>query len=134
MIYSEDSLVEKLITQCQNHANKIKKAETKTVEDLIEYLRFWWSQHYNRPMKEPLLYTYTIQELLLEFYLHTEETEEQKSEKANDLITKNADELALLFERPEAASSGKPADLSQEEQDFMRQQFPEWNMTEKDFS
>ena len=35
---------------------------------LILFLKSWWSKTYNRPLKDPLLETYTVEELLYEFY------------------------------------------------------------------
>ena len=32
------------------------------------FLKSWWSRTYNRPLKDPLLESYTLQELLYEFY------------------------------------------------------------------
>jgi len=29
----------------------------------------WWSIHYNRPLKDPLLQTYTLEELAYEYYM-----------------------------------------------------------------
>lgn len=32
------------------------------------FLKSWWSRTYNRPLKDPLLESYTLHELLYEFY------------------------------------------------------------------
>lgn len=33
----------------------------------------WWSKKYGRPMKDPLLLSYTMEELLVEYFTHLEQ-------------------------------------------------------------
>jgi hypothetical protein len=40
---------------------------TAGLEEFVRFLQFWWCQKYNRPLKDPLLSTYTINELLYEY-------------------------------------------------------------------
>lgn len=48
-------------------------------------LRSWWSRKYSRPIKDPVLQSYTFEELLYEFYDHKErEAARNESTKAND--------------------------------------------------
>jgi hypothetical protein len=42
-------------------------APVKTEADLSRFLCGWWSRHYNRPYKDPLLKEYTLEELLTEY-------------------------------------------------------------------
>ena len=35
---------------------------------MLLFLRSWWSKTYNRPLKDPILESYTLHELLYEFY------------------------------------------------------------------
>ena len=37
-------------------------------ESLLFRLQSWWSNHYNRPLKDPLLLSYTLEELLFEYH------------------------------------------------------------------
>lgn len=37
------------------------------LETFQRFLRFWWCRHFNRPMKDPLLREYTLDELCYEF-------------------------------------------------------------------
>ena len=60
-------------------ADSIKKiaahnARASLVDEkqLLLFLQSWWSRVYSRPLKDPLLQTYTIEELLYEFYDKTE--------------------------------------------------------------
>lgn len=41
-----------------------------SVEALTRQLRMWWCVKFSRPMKDPLLDTYTLQELALEYLIH----------------------------------------------------------------
>ena len=44
------------------------RAPLDTEEQMILFLQSWWSHTYNRPLKDPLLETYSVEELLYEFY------------------------------------------------------------------
>ena len=43
-------------------------AELDNEHHLSLFLKSWWSRTYNRPLKDPLLESYTLEELLYEFY------------------------------------------------------------------
>lgn len=43
-------------------------AELDNEHQLLLFLQHWWSKTYNRPYKDPLLQTYTLEELLYEFF------------------------------------------------------------------
>jgi hypothetical protein len=64
------------------------RAELDTEEQLLLYLQSWWSRLYNRPLKDPLLSTYSLEELLYEFYDRIERTkaEEEHFEQEGDKI------------------------------------------------
>ena len=49
-------------------AAKNARAELDNEVQLKLFLQSWWSSLYNRPLKDPLLQTYTLEELLYEFY------------------------------------------------------------------
>lgn len=44
------------------------RAELNSPHQLLLFLKSWWSTTYNRPLKDPLLETYTLEELLYEFF------------------------------------------------------------------
>lgn len=50
------------------------------------FLKSWWSSTYNRPLKDPLLESYTLEELLYEFYdkIEREKAREERSTKEAD--------------------------------------------------
>jgi len=43
-------------------------ADLDNEKQLVLFLKSWWSRTYNRPLKDPLLESYTVEELLYEFY------------------------------------------------------------------
>ncbi len=44
------------------------RASLASEHHLLLFLQAWWSKLYNRPLKDPLLLSYTIEELLYEYY------------------------------------------------------------------
>lgn len=58
------------------------------------FLKSWWSTTYNRPLKDPLLESYTLEELLYEFY---DKMERQKA--AEERVTENADKMEEAKEK-----------------------------------
>jgi len=56
---------------------EIVKADIRTQriseEGFTRYLMHWWSNKYGRPMKDPLLLSYTMEELLVEYFTHLEQ-------------------------------------------------------------
>lgn len=52
----------------------------KSDGQLLLFLKSWWSRTYNRPLKDPLLDSYTIEELAYEFF---DKIERKKAEQEN---------------------------------------------------
>jgi len=48
----------------------------------------WWSQHYNRPLKDPILQTYTFEELMYEYH-----TNQERKAAQNSVIELDADKI-----------------------------------------
>ena len=71
------------------------------------FLQSWWSRLYNRPLKDPLLLDYTLEELLYEFYDKIErkaaEDERAKQDELQDEADKEKEVLdwAEKMEREE---------------------------------
>lgn len=42
--------------------------EADSFENAVLCLKRWWCRHYDRPFKDPVLETYSLEELLLEFF------------------------------------------------------------------
>ena len=73
------------------------RAPLDTEEQLLLFLKSWWSRTYDRPLKDPLLLTYTLEELLYEFYDRIERTkaEEERLEQESDKIEDDKDRAAV---------------------------------------
>ena len=52
--------------------------DINTKDRLSLFLQSWWSKHYNKPLKDPILQTYTIEELLYEYYDKIERVKYEK--------------------------------------------------------
>lgn len=61
---------------------KNARADLSDDKQLLLFLQSWWSQLYNRPLKDPLLLSYTLADLLYEFYDRSERrvAEEERRE------------------------------------------------------
>lgn len=99
------------------------RATLDNEEQVLLFLRSWWSRTYNRPLQDPLLLTYTLEQLLYEFYDRQERAladeegrkddevkEEEQKDKANmDWAEQmEREELAQLKAKAEATAAGSP--------------------------
>jgi hypothetical protein len=70
---------------------------------MLLFLRSWWSKTYNRPLKDPVLTSYTLQELLYEFFdkIERPKAEKDRIEEQDDKIeeAKHDDALAWAEEQ-----------------------------------
>jgi hypothetical protein len=73
------------------------RAELDTEEQLALFLRSWWSRTYNRPLKDPMLLSYTTEELLYEFYDRIERrlAEEERINSDADKIEEDKEQAVL---------------------------------------
>lgn len=73
------------------------RAELDTEKQLTLFLKSWWSRTYNRPLKDPLLDTYTLEELLYEFYdkIERRKAEEERINSEADKIEEAKDKEVL---------------------------------------
>ena len=73
------------------------RADLNSEEQLLLYLQSWWSRTYNRPLKDPLLQTYTLEDLLYEFYdrIERQKAQQEQLEQDNDKIEENKEKAAL---------------------------------------
>ncbi|MEM4726185.1 MAG: hypothetical protein QXG63_04525 [Nitrososphaerales archaeon] len=64
-------------------AAKNARAKLDNEEQLLLFLQSWWSRTYNRPLKDPLLLSYSLEELLYEFYdrIEREKAEQERLEQ-----------------------------------------------------
>jgi hypothetical protein len=96
---TEEVDVEKLslLDKIQAIAAFNARAPLDNEKQILLFLKSWWSRTYNRPLKDPLLETYTVEELLYEFYDHIERVKAAKetSEQESDKIEEDKERAAL---------------------------------------
>ena len=69
----------------------------------------WWSKQYNRPLKDPILQTYSLEELAYEYYSHIEQYQvqqeriQEESDKIEEAKEQEAEDWANEMEAEEAA-------------------------------
>jgi hypothetical protein len=87
------SLVDTVKAICAQNA----RAELNSEKQLLLFLQSWWSRTYNRPLKDPLLLTYTVEELLYEFYdrIERRSAEEERTNLEGDRIEEEKDKATL---------------------------------------
>lgn len=73
------------------------RAPLDTEEQLLLFLQSWWSRTYNKPLKDPLLLAYTLEELLYEFYDRIEriKAEQERLEQEDVKIEENKEKADL---------------------------------------
>jgi hypothetical protein len=86
-----------LLEKIQAIAAYNARAPLNNEKQVILFLKSWWSRTYNRPLKDPLLDTYTVEELMYEFYDNIERTKaaNEASERDNDRIEEDKDKAAM---------------------------------------
>lgn len=113
---------ESVIEQIKKIAAYNARAPLDTEEHLLLFLQSWWSRLYNRPLKDPLLLEYSLEELVYEFYDRIERTKadqerleqddvkmEEDKDKANeDWAEKMEREEREATLREEAKSNSEP--------------------------
>jgi len=96
-----------IIDQIHKLAAYNARADLDTDEKLLLFLQSWWSRTYNRPLKDPILLSYTLEELLYEFYDRIERSKaederiEQDSVKIEEDKSKSDEDWAEKMEREE---------------------------------
>lgn len=97
---------------------EIAKFDVRTVEGekaVLNFLMCWWSAKYNRPLKDPILLSYTLEELILEYNLviQREAAQKERLDEQDDKIDKEkweeAESWADEMEREEEEREAKLA-------------------------
>lgn len=86
-----------LIESIRALAAKNARAELNNEEQLLLFLQSWWSRTYNRPLKDPLLLSYSLEELLYEFYdrIERQKAEQERIEQENVRIEEEKERAVL---------------------------------------
>jgi hypothetical protein len=94
----------------------------------LRFLHSWWSRTYNRPLKDPLLQTYTLEELYYEYRdkiereLAAQERAEDEADKIEEAKQADVDAWIEAEEAKEAKEGWKP---SQKDQAWMEKELAE---------
>ena len=90
---SELSIVDAIKATAAHNA----RADLNDEKQLLLFLQSWWSRTYNRPLKDPLLLSYTLEELLYEFYdkIERRAAEEERSESDSVKIEEDKEKSVL---------------------------------------
>jgi hypothetical protein len=82
-------------------------------------MRAWWSKYYSRPLKDPLLDSYTLEELLYEFHdiVHRKEAEEKEAKEVSDKIEDDKIDQTLAWAEEEER---REAELAAQEEELNR--------------
>lgn len=86
-----------LIDQIRTVAAANARSDLSDEKQLTLFLQSWWSRTYNRPLKDPLLLSYTLEELLYEFYdkVERKKAEEERINSENDKIEADKEKEVL---------------------------------------
>jgi hypothetical protein len=60
------------------------RSSLETEESILLFLKSWWSRTYNRPLKDPILLSYTLEELMYEFFDRSERAKAEQERLNNE--------------------------------------------------
>lgn len=81
---------------------------TSSTEALLRFLRWWWCSTYNKPLKDPLLMSYTADELTYEFLRHyyaKPENDPKKKIEAEQAAKDDEEWIAKMLQKNAAGAS-----------------------------
>jgi hypothetical protein len=115
-------------------ATKAAREDLNSEKSQLRFLTYWWSNKYNRPIKDPLLQEYTIEELYYEYRLHDEyskavnEKETEEQEKVEEQRTYDAlawaeeEEAKELAEQQNQGHDDESVKITNDDKEWMQQQ------------
>lgn len=128
-----------LISDIESLVKKQLRRPLVTDEAISLWLQIWWSKKYERPLKDPLLLEYTLEELIYEFFISQEyevvqkekaELEaEQKEKEKMDQANAWADELEAQMEAQMAQTAPPLTDPEESSEPEVSQE--EWMASEE---
>lgn len=80
----------------------LRNKERLNYDELLFSLRRWWCQYYKRPYKDPLLDSYTIEELMFEYFDITESNKDPEAKVSEEVESEDRDWAAEEDEREAA--------------------------------
>jgi hypothetical protein len=112
------SLIDKIV-------ENVAREQLNNEESQLRWLQSWWSKTYSRPLKDPLLADYTIEELYYEYRLTVERVKasEEKAEEEGDKMEQAKVDDALAW--AEAEEAKESASVSGADKEWMEKQLQE---------
>jgi hypothetical protein len=102
------------------HINELVESEREkkylTYDEFLFFLKRWWCQYYKRPYKDPLLETYTFEELYFE-YCDINYVAKDDKEKTSDEVAQEEYDWAAEEEAKELAEEAE-REVIRAEKDF----------------
>lgn len=126
----ELSVYEAVVEIVKRDAHNTPKDE----DAMLRKLQSWWSTYYQRPLKDPLLQTYTLEELLYEYHDKIERDKadkvraEQKADKIDEeRLQQNLDwaeqeELRELEEQRKKSEEDDTVSITKDDEKWMEEQ------------
>lgn len=119
-----------MLTAVESIARSDARAELNTERAQLTFLCSWWSKTFNRPLKDPLLKEYTLEELYYEYRLRIENDKHEAEQAQNEADKIEDDKLndALAWaeeeekKEAEAGSEEGQPNLTEEDKAWMEQQ------------
>ena len=114
----------KLIDQI---VKNLARSELDTEHKQLLFLQAWWSRTYNRPLKDPLLSEYTMDELYYEYRDRIERdlAIEERSEQEADKIEDSSLDESLKWAEEEERKELEEAERKAADQKWMEDQVAE---------
>ena len=112
-----------------NEIAKYDVREPLSSKNLYLHLKHWWCKKFNRPLKDPLLLEYSMEELLYEYYMYYEADifKEEKIKENNDRIEEEAEQENLDWAEQEEARELEELKRRQEAEDSKKKEEDEAN-------
>ena len=102
----------------------LARSELNTEFKQLLFLQSWWSRTYNRPLKDPLLLEYTIDELYYEYRdrIERDEAIDERSEQEADKIEDNKVDESLKWAEEEEQKEREESERKASDQKWMDDQ------------
>ena len=106
----------------------LARSELNTEFKQLLFLQSWWSRTYNRPLKDPLLLEYTIDELYYEYRdrIERDEAIDERSEQEADKIEDNKLDESLKWAEEEERKEREDSERKASDQKWMDDQLTKY--------
>jgi len=121
-----------LVDSIRAIAAKNARSPLDNEESLILFLRSWWSKTYSKPLKDPLLLEYSLEDLLYEFYdkIERNDAEEEMRNSEADKMEEEKDKAVTDWAEQEEKRELEALKNKQQQQSTNSQPTPPANPAE----